>query len=88
MKTEERLQGLSDALKLVERDIERIENLTDLAKGTVSFVRNQIEFLQRNTGKREEFPLVEVRCEDSTFSQTLCATVLIAEVATHAFVRM
>ena len=65
MRVEERLQGLSDALKLVEKDIEHIEELTDLARGTLSFVRNQIEFLQRETCEgREGLSLIEVRCED------------------------
>ena len=45
MKTEERLQGLSDALKLAERDIEHIEFLAALAKGTLSFVKNQLMLL-------------------------------------------
>jgi len=66
MKVEERLQGLSDALKLAEKDIERIENLTDLAKDAISFVRCQIEFLlqRRMCQERDGFPIIEVRCED------------------------
>ena len=78
MRVEECLQGLSDALKLAEKDIERIKELADLAKDSISFVRNQIEFLQRNTcEKREGFNLIEVRCEDCDrafyiFSDTAC----------------
>jgi len=64
MKVEERLQGLSDALKLAEKDIKRIENLTDLAKDAISFVREQIEFLQQRRWGEGRFPIIEVRCED------------------------
>ena len=62
MRTEERLQALLDAVKLVERDIEHIEFLAALAKDTISFAKNQLILWldqERSEGVRKAIEEVE-----------------------------
>ena len=54
MKAEERLRSILDAMKLLGRDIERIESCIGLMKDDLTFIKDQIMLLQQELRREEE----------------------------------